>query len=253
MMTFKTSRKWFVILMLLMVALIYFLNASFYLLLIPLIAFLSMLVYGAIRIQANFFIPSINVLSANTMNGKPTICLTFDDGIHPVYTARILDILTKENIRAMFFLIGKHIPGNEDLLRRMADEGHVIGNHSDSHSFWFDLQSRKSIINELQRANERIRAVLGENRSPGIFRPPYGVSNPNLAAAVSALGMQSIGWSLRSMDTVAVSQEKLLDRLKDQTKPGSIVLLHDRCAITAEILTDYIAFCRQHGYIFTTT
>ncbi|QLH44985.1 MAG: polysaccharide deacetylase family protein [Bacteroidota bacterium] len=84
------------------------------------------------------------------------------------------------------------------------------------------------------------------------FRPPYGVTNPNLAKAIRKSGLQSVGWNVRSLDTTAKNKEELLHRLTRLTRPGSIVLLHDRCSVTAEALTEYIDYCVAEGYTFVT-
>jgi len=215
-------------------------------LLLPIGFLVFHLVMGAIYIQRNFFIVSQNVL--NTSEKK--ICLTFDDGIHPEWTPKVLDILNRFQIPAVFFIIGKNIPGNESILHRMLKEGHEVGNHSDDHSFWFDLKSSAAMSEEIKRCNQKIEAITGQPCA--IFRPPYGVTNPNLAKAIGQCSMRSIGWSLRSMDTVAKDANSLLKKLKSETKPGAIILLHDRCQITTEVLTDYIEHCLSEGYTFVT-
>lgn len=218
-------------------------------LLLPIGFFITQLVLGAIYIQRNFYIDSINQLSSQQTKEKK-ICLTFDDGIHPEYTPRILDSLKAHRIPAMFFVIGKNLPGQETIIRRMQDEGHVIGNHSDQHSFWFDMQSARKMLQEIQTTNQTIERMTGQVCR--FFRPPYGVTNPNLAKAIRKSGLQSVGWNVRSLDTTAKNKEELLHRLTRLTRPGSIVLLHDRCSVTAEALTEYIDYCVAEGYTFVT-
>lgn len=218
-------------------------------LLLPIGFFITQLVLGAIYIQRNFYIDSINQLSPQETKEKK-ICLTFDDGIHPQLTPRILDILKSYRIPAMFFVIGKNLSGHENILRRMQDEGHVIGNHSDQHTFWFDMQSADKMLQEIQTTNQAIERISGNVCR--FFRPPYGVTNPNLAKAVRKSGLRSVGWNARSLDTTAKSKEELLQRLKKLSRPGSIVLLHDRCQVTADALTEYIDYCVAEGYTFVT-
>ncbi len=211
-------------------------------------------VLGAIYITKNFFIRSINSLyDAETDHVmKSDIMLTFDDGIHPEWTPNVLDILKAHQIKAMFFVIGKNIDGNEKVLKRLLEEGHTLGNHSFTHDRWFDMKSTKEMLHDLEQMNEAAQQVLGDKWRPIYFRPPYGVTNPNLAKAIRQSGMISVGWNVRSMDTIAKSKEQLLEKLKKMTRPGAIVLLHDRCQITVDTLTDYIVFCKQQGFTFTT-
>ena len=107
-------------------------------------------------------------------------------------------------------------------------------------------------MKEIEAMNQRVTKILGEAYHPRLFRPPYGVTTPGLACAIRKTGMQSVGWSLRSLDTTAKKESQLLKTLKAGTRPGAIVLLHDRCLITVNILTQYIEFVRSEGYTFTT-
>lgn len=215
-----------------------------------------LLVLGAINIQWNFYIKSINSVdefarfNKENTHSEKKICLTFDDGIHNVNTVKALDILKEKNVKAMFFLIGKNMNGNESILKRMHDEGHVIGNHSELHLWNFDLQSADKMAQEINNTNESIEKITGVK--PNLFRPPYGVTNPNLAKAILQTNMLSIGWNLRSFDTVAKSGNDLLKKLKAKTKPDSIVLVHERCDVTVEVLTEYIDYCLEQGFTFVT-
>ena len=232
------------------------LNLSIWLILPLIIVFLFPIVMGAIRIQDDYFIKSIHSLNdplINTNHYLPTdICITFDDGIHKEYTPKVLDILKSQDVKAMFFIIGKNILHNESILKRILNEGHIVGNHNDQHSFWFDMKSSSSMLHEIKVANSKVGDVLGKENEPIYFRPPYGVTNPNLAKAIKNSGLISVGWNLRSMDTVAKTKSELLTKLKNETRAGSIILLHDRCPITVDTLTDYIMFCKTQGFTFTT-
>lgn len=217
---------------------------------IPLVLYIHCLVFGSIFIGLNFYLKSIHDLKGQQGIKTTDICLTFDDGIHPIYTEQILDVLKQYQVPAMFFLIGKNLVGNESLLRRIYQEGHTIGNHSELHSAWFDLQPSSKMKAEITQMNERVKSILGF--TPIFFRPPYGVTNPNLAKAIRETHMISVGWNLRSFDTIAKSKQDLLATLKQKTKANQLVLLHDRCEFTAEALTDYIIFCKEQGFTFAT-
>jgi peptidoglycan/xylan/chitin deacetylase (PgdA/CDA1 family) len=210
-------------------------------------AFTGILALGSIFIQWNFYLPSVNQLNFDLKN--KTVALTFDDGPTDT-TEQILAILQKENVQATFFLIGKNIDGKEHVVRRMYAEGHAIGNHSFNHGFNFDWQSAASMAKEIQQTNKAIEAITHANTT--IFRPPYGVTNPNVARAVKRCAVQSIGWNIRSMDTIAKSEEELLQNILKQLKPNAIILLHDRCPITLKILPRLICEIKKQGYVFAT-
>lgn len=238
---------------------VYFNGYSGWWVVLCVLAYIALLVLGSIFISWNFYLKSVNkvplvriVFEGGQMQLKQRgkqIALTFDDG-PAAYTEQVLDILKKEQLTATFFLIGKNIAGKEHLVQRMLSDGHSIGNHSYEHGFHFDWQSAQKMADEIQRTNDTIEAITGA--APVLFRPPYGVTNPNLAKAVSMTDMKSIGWSLRSMDTKARDEGKLLQSITGKLKSGDIILLHDRCAITAAILPQLIGEIKKRGFECTT-
>lgn len=211
-----------------------------------LIAFLYSLIlfYGSYYVGSNFFMKVL--CSANTNTRQ--IAISFDDGPANSYTAEILQVLKANNIPAVFFCIGKNIPGNESLLKQINDEGHIIGNHSFSHHFWFDLFSTKKMMADVQMMNETAKKVIGKR--PKLFRPPYGVTTPNMKAVMNQSGLTAIGWNIRSLDTVIKDEDKLLQKLNDQIKPGAVVLLHDTSKATLAVLPRFIEQAINKGYEF---
>ena len=205
------------------------------------VMYVTMVFLGCVTLSMNFLIP---VLCKATTTEK-VVALTFDDGPN-TYSSQILDTLKANNILAAFFCIGKNIAGNEALLRRMNDEGHVIGNHSYTHDFWFDMLGWRKMLAELQQMG--IAAKHATGRQPLLFRPPYGVMTPHLAKAIRNGGYMPIGWSIRSFDTTAKDKEKLLSRITNQLKPGAVILLHDSTQITADILPELIKRIDEKGY-----
>lgn len=234
---------------------IYYTGYSYWWITVIILVYILILFLGSVFARWNFYIQSqlkIPFLQVKLDKGQlqvaqnfNKIALTFDDG-PAAYTEEILDILKKEKVQATFFLIGKNIVDNGNLVRRMKDEGHIVGNHSFHHGRSFDWQSTNSMIEEIENTNQVIQSITGEK--PVYFRPPYGVTNPNLAKAIRETNMKSVAWSIRSFDTMAKSEEKLLKRLLSQAKPNAIILLHDRCAITAKILPQLIFDLRAKGY-----
>lgn len=201
--------------------------------------------YGVYFIQSGFF---MKTLYAGMPGSGRVIALTFDDGPSAEHTPRLLDILKENDLKAAFFCIGKNISGNEALLQRIVQEGHIVGNHSYTHDTWFDLFPVRKMAAELQETDRRIETATGKR--PALFRPPYGVINPNVRDAVRLTGHRVIGWNVRSYDTMTGDNQKLTDRLLRLLKPGAVVLLHDRGKMTLEALPGFIRAAREQGYSF---
>jgi peptidoglycan/xylan/chitin deacetylase (PgdA/CDA1 family) len=225
-----------------MIVLQFVFQSSFIYFLIPIFCYQLFLIFGAIKIKSNFFVDSIS----EAITTKNEIALTFDDGPSDNNTNRILDILQQNNIQATFFCIGNRIETSLELIKRIDAENHLIGNHSYSHHFFFDLYSTEKMKAELFKTNDLVHKLIGKKMK--FFRPPYGVTNPNLAKAIAELGLHSIGWNIRSMDTVVKVEQKLLSNIIPKLKPGSIVLLHDTAQITVENLQQLIDAIHAKGF-----
>ncbi|WP_160713694.1 polysaccharide deacetylase family protein [Chitinophaga solisilvae] len=209
---------------------------------VPVLLLLPFYVRGAMNIRSDFFIKTICAADIR----EKIVALSFDDGPSEQYTSRVLDILKEQQVKAAFFCIGKNIEGNVHLLQRIHAEGHVIGNHTYSHHFWFDMYGSKSMGADMERMDTLTINATG--LQPRLFRPPYGVTNPNLARAIKANNYLPVGWSIRSMDTVAKDENTLLQKILDQLHPGAVILLHDTMKITSDILPQLIAGIREKGY-----
>jgi peptidoglycan/xylan/chitin deacetylase (PgdA/CDA1 family) len=182
----------------------------------------------------------------NRETGQKVIAITYDDGPHPSNSHAILDVL-KDRAKATFFCIGHKIPGNEALLKRMNDEGHLVGTHSYSHSNWFDLYSVKKMKKELKQSEDLIYGIL--RKKPLLFRPPFGVINPMLKKALGSFPYHIIGYSNRSLDTVTKDENKAIERLIRKLRPGDIVLLHDTVPYAATLLKKFLDRISDLGYI----
>lgn len=254
---FSYSLIFFLLLLAHIAAGVYFNGYSPWWMLCCTLAYITLLVFASIKIQWNFYFKSLNQLpilkitfekgQLQLVQNQKQIALTFDDG-PTEQTEAVLDILKKEKVKATFFLIGKNIEGRERLVQRMFEEGHSIGNHSFHHGFNFDWQSAFKMTDELMQTNAAIENITKQQVK--LFRPPYGVTNPNLAKAVSNTGLKSIGWSLRSMDTVAKSENELSEKILKQVKARDIILLHDRCAVTVAVLPGLIKELKELNYSF---
>ncbi|GAA0541245.1 polysaccharide deacetylase family protein [Chitinophaga japonensis] len=215
---------------------------SWWIFVLLLILYVAVLAWGSVNIAAGFYMP----VTCQVRTQEKVVALTFDDGPLPAFTPQLLDILQERQAPAAFFCIGHHVAQQEALLQRVHAEGHLVGNHSYSHHFWFDLFGADRMLEELRRTDACIAQVTGQR--PHFFRPPYGVTNPNLRRAVMRGGYFPLGWSIRSLDTVAAGEEQLLHRITTHLHPGAIILLHDSREITVKILPALIDHIRSSGY-----
>ena len=205
------------------------------------IIYLVINVYGAFVVSAQYFVP----IKYRGEGKSQSIAITFDDGPIPGNTEKILDILQQHNVLGTFFCIGNRVQKNIALTRRIYTEGHLICNHSYWHGAMFDLQSAGGMTRELMDTDRAINESIG--RIPKFFRPPYGVTNPMLAKAVSRRNYTVIGWSVRSFDTVIKNKVKLFNRVTRSLKAGDIVLFHDYSDTTLSILSDFLAHVSKRG------
>lgn len=202
--------------------------------------YLAVTTAGSIILSWQFFIP---VKSSGV--SQQSIAITFDDGPLEGKTDQILDILRIQNIPSAFFCIGNRVDKNPALVKRIHDEGHLIGNHSYWHAATFDLQLAGTIAKELSDTDASIFKVIG--KKPKFFRPPYGVTNPMVSNAIKRNDYTVIGWSVRSFDTVIKDQQKLFRRITRSLKGGDIVLFHDYSDATIEILPAFLQHVNALG------
>lgn len=153
-----------------------------------------------------------------------TMVLTFDDGPDPRYTPGILDTLAHYDVRAMFFVCGEMAAANQDLLGRMADEGHVVGNHTWSHPLLTGL-TRRQIRSEMSRTSDVIEEGYGE--PPRWFRAPYGAWNRAAFQLGAELGMEPLAWTVDTLDWTAPAAGTIVRRVEKGAAPGVVVLSHD--------------------------
>jgi peptidoglycan-N-acetylmuramic acid deacetylase len=183
---------------------------------------------------------------------RKVIYLTFDCGYENGYTEPILDALKKHNAPAAFFVVGNMIESAPDIIRRMAAEGHIVGNHTFHHPDMSAISNPAAFKQELEDLSTLYKETIGEEM-PLFYRPPQGkYSTENLKQA-HELGYQTIFWSLAYVDwyvddqpTAEEAYAKLLPRIHD----GAIVLLHSTSRTNAEILDDLLTQWESMGYSF---
>lgn len=239
---YQASNIGFLVSLIIIIILDYFFGHLALLLAGPLFAFyVSLIVMGSVSIRFNFYLTSLK----RGYTRQKLVSLTFDDGPDPETTIKILDLLNKYNMPASFFCVGDKIEKDAEIVRKTFAKGHIIGNHSYSHSKIFDLRSTGNMIKEIEKTSELIYQTIG--KKPLLFRPPFGVTNPLLAKAIKKTGVTSTGWSLRSWDTNG-KVSKVVTRLKRKVHPGDVILFHDNRPNTVEILTRFLPYLIEQGY-----
>lgn len=209
---------------------------------ILIVVYTLLLFYGSFYIGSNFYMP---VVCAGDP-GTKQIAISFDDGPIEKYTPEVLAILKERQVPATFFCIGYRVAEHAALLKQLLDEGHIVGSHSYYHDFWFDMHGAKRMTAELQQMQDLVHHITGKQMQ--WFRPPYGVTNPNVRKAALAMGYTAIGWNVRSLDTMIKDEEKLLEKVKRGLKPGAVFLFHDTSHATVHILPGFLEYVKAQGY-----
>jgi peptidoglycan-N-acetylglucosamine deacetylase len=160
----------------------------------------------------------------NVGAGRRTVALTFDDGPNPEATPRILDALRERGVKATFFVLGRHADLWPELVRRVADEGHTLGNHGWHHRK-LHVRGPAYVRRDLTMGTESIERASGIR--PRLFRAPHGVRSPWVTPIARSLGQKTVGWSRGVWDSAKPGVEKIVRRTVDGTRPGRIMLLHD--------------------------
>ena len=187
--------------------------------------------------------------------GDPTdkvIYLTFDAGYENGSTAKILDILKKHQIPAAFFLVGNYMEKNADLVRRMVEEGHIVGNHTMHHPDMSKLTDKAAFQKELTDLEDCFRSITGKEL-PKFYRPPQGLYSAENLKMAQEMGYKTVFWSLAYVDwnndsqpTADYAFSKLLPRIHN----GAVVLLHSTSQTNAEILDELLTKWKDQGYHF---
>lgn len=205
-----------------------------------LIIWISILIYGSFTISSNYHLEAISKVKTK----ENVVAITFDDGPSE-FTPEILKLLTAYNVKASFFCIGKQVEKYPEIVKSIYEQGHSLGNHTFTHSK-VGFQSVAGNLKEIRQADKAIEEVTGKR--PLYFRPPFGVTNPNIMRALKATEHKVIGWNIRSIDTAIKDQEKVLNRIKKRLEPGSIILLHDTSAHSVSILEQLLIYLREKNY-----
>jgi peptidoglycan/xylan/chitin deacetylase (PgdA/CDA1 family) len=174
------------------------------------------------------------------------LALTFDDGPDPLITPQILDILKNHNVHATFFVMGKHVSGNEALLQRMHAEGHEIGNHSWDHPYF----TRISLDQVHEQIDTTQKAIIKAGvPAPRLFRPPYGDVNETV---LTHIPLTVVRWNIDPEDWHPKRQAHLLEHMANYARPGGVVVMHDTEVTTLAQLDELLSQLESQQYTLTT-
>ena len=181
---------------------------------------------------------------------KKEIYITFDAGFENGNTAQILDALKKHNVKATFFLVGNYLETQPELVKRMVEEGHTVGNHTYSHPDMSKISDTESFCAELQKNEALFEAITGQ-AMPKLYRPPQGkFCESNLQMACD-LGYSTVFWSLAYVDWYVDDQptkEQAFEKFLPRIHPGAVVfLLHSTSSTNAQILDELLTEWGKHG------
>lgn len=191
---------------------------------------------------------TLYVVDAN----QKEIYITFDAGFENGNTERILDALKKHGVKATFFLVGNYFETQPELVKRMAEEGHTIGNHTYSHPDMSKIGDIQSFQTELQKNEALYRDILG-SEMPKLYRPPQGKFCEENLKMAQQLGYSTVFWSLAYVDWYTDDQptpEQAFSKLLPRIHPGAVVLLHSTSSTNAEILDELLTKWEGTGYSF---
>ena len=182
------------------------------------------------------------------------IYLTFDCGYENGYTPAILDALEKHNVKAAFFVVGNYLETSPDLVKRMVEEGHIVGNHTYHHPDMSQISDPTSFQEEITSLEKKYQEITGLEMQK-FYRPPQGKYSESNLKMAQELGYQTVFWSLAYVDWYVdqqPTQEEAYAKLLPRIHPGAVVLLHSTSKTNAEILDDLLTKWEQEGYTFGT-
>lgn len=185
-------------------------------------------------------------VSSQDMGEPPKVALTFDDGPSREYTPKLLDGLKERNVCASFFLMGKNIEGNEELVQRIQEEGHLIGNHTYNHVCLNQISDGQA-KEEIEKTSNKIYEITGEY--PVFIRPPFGEWKKDLELSVP---MFPVFWDVDTLDWKSKNVSQVLRIVDRQVHEDSIILMHDGYETSVEAAFEIIDRLRGEGYEFVT-
>lgn len=184
--------------------------------------------------------------AANGMVDSKRIAITFDDGPHPYYTEQLLDGLKEREVKATFFVTGKHVEQYPELIERMYEEGHLIGNHTYSH-LQLNRNNGETFKEELIKTNELIEELTGQEVQ--YVRPPYGSWDKKFE---KELNMFPVLWNIDPLDWCSDNVACIVQKVTSKAKENSIILMHDEYKSTVTAALQIIDALQKEGFEFVT-
>lgn len=215
--------------------------SSWFLLLLAFTWFLVTLL-GSFFIKWNYHFTSLH---SNKTIKENHVAITFDDGPHPEFTPKALELLKQYNAKATFFCIGKNIEAYPKVFNDIIEQGHTVGNHTYSHTNNFGFLKTEKVIEELQKTNAIVKDSNGFIMK--LYRPAFAVTNPRIKKAIKATKLQPIGWSVRSLDTTSRTPENIFNRTTRNLSKGDVILLHDTSSKSIVVLERLLLFLQEQN------
>ena len=189
---------------------------------------------------------AIAFVSSSMVEEPPKIAITFDDGPSSQCTGRLLDGLKERNVKATFFLIGENAKENPELVKRLDEEGHLIGNHTYHHveiTKVSDEEAKKEILD----TNKVITSITG--KSVEYMRPPFGLWQRNLEMEIEVLPVM---WTIDPLDWTTENVDEIVNKVVTEAEENDIILLHDCYMSSVEAALRIIDILQERGFEFVT-
>ena len=247
MITHKNISLFFLFLLLLLVLLNFYTAISWAWYIAIVLIWLGINAVGSSRISSDYH---VKAFCNNPLETEKKIAITFDDG-PTVFTLEVLELLKKHDVKATFFCIGKNIEAHPEILKQIIANGHLVGNHSYTHSKFFDFYNAAKIREEIKKTDLLLEKFT--SKKINFFRPPYGVTTPSIKRALEKTGHKVIGWNIRSLDGGTKNKELIFNRIIKRVSPGGIVLLHDTASHSVLVLEQFLQFLKQNNYKVVST
>lgn len=191
--------------------------------------------------------PIMSITELNTQDlTRKKVALTFDDGPNAKYTEKLLDGLKERGVHATFFLLGKQVENSPGIVKKMQEDGHLIGNHSYEHVNLSGLSDEAAMV-QVDKTNEAIYKITGEY--PEYMRPPFGCWKSNLDYKAT---MIEVLWNVDPLDWKTDQADTVVKRVLDEVQENDIILLHDASESSVKAALQIIDILQNKGYVFVT-